>query len=54
MDGWPRSCIGTPSWTADYRSETVNPYDHVRIATDGDGYPTGHETYYIGSMTPRH
>jgi hypothetical protein len=44
--------IGAPSWTADYGSETANHYDHVHIATDGGGYPTGHETYYIGSMTP--
>jgi hypothetical protein len=39
--------IGVPSWTADYGSETANHYDHVHIATDGGGYPTGHETYYI-------
>jgi hypothetical protein len=44
--------IGVPSWTANYGSETLNHYDHVHIATDGGGYPTGHETYYIGSMTP--
>lgn len=44
--------IGAPSWTADYGSETANHYDHVHIATDGGGYPTGNETYYIGSMTP--
>lgn len=43
--------IGAPSWTADYGSETLNHYDHVHIATDGGGYPTGRETYYIGSMT---
>ena len=44
--------IGAPSWTADYGSETANHYDHVHIATDGGGYPTGHETYYTGSMRP--
>ncbi|AKN18702.1 hypothetical protein MHAE_02710 [Mycobacterium haemophilum DSM 44634] len=43
--------IGAPSWTADSGSETANHYDHVHIATDGGGYPTGHETYYIGSMS---
>lgn len=43
--------IGAPSWTADYGSETANHYDHVHIATDGGGYPAGHETYYIGSMS---
>ena len=43
--------IGAPSWTADYGSETLNHFDHVHIATDGGGYPTGSETYYIGSMT---
>ncbi len=44
--------IGAPSWTANYGNETLNHYDHVHIATDGGGYPTGHETYYIGSMSP--
>lgn len=44
--------IGAPSWTADYGSETLNHYDHVHIATDGGGYPTGQETYFIGSMRP--
>lgn len=44
--------IGAPSWTADYGNETLNHFDHVHIATNGGGYPTGHETYYIGSMRP--
>ncbi len=44
--------IGAPSWTADYGSETLNHFDHVHIATDGGGYPTGDETYYIASMHP--
>jgi hypothetical protein len=44
--------IGAPSWTADYGSETLNHYDHVHIATEGGGYPAGHEIYYIGSMSP--
>jgi hypothetical protein len=44
--------IGAPSWTADYGNETANHFDHVHIATDGGGYPTGHETYYLGSMAP--
>ena len=44
--------IGAPSWTADYGNETANHYDHVHIATDGGGYPTGRETYFIGSMSP--
>jgi hypothetical protein len=44
--------IGAPSWTADYGNETANHFDHVHIATDGGGYPTGHETYYIDSMQP--
>jgi len=39
--------IGAPSWTADYGNETANHFDHVHIATDGGGYPTGTETYYI-------
>lgn len=43
--------IGAPSWTADYGNETANHYDHVHIATDGGGYPTGRETYYSESMT---
>jgi hypothetical protein len=44
--------VGKGSWTADYGNETANHYDHVHIATDGGGYPTAHETYYIGSMSP--
>jgi hypothetical protein len=44
--------IGPGSWTPNYGSETANHYDHVHICTDGGGYPTGHETYYIGSMSP--
>jgi hypothetical protein len=44
--------VGSGSWTADLGSETANHYDHVHIATNGGGYPTGHETYFIGSMTP--
>ena len=44
--------IGAPSWTADYGNETANHFDHVHIATNGGGYPTGDETYYIGSMKP--
>jgi hypothetical protein len=29
---------------------TANHFDHVHIATNGGGYPTGNETYYLGSM----
>ena len=43
--------VGKGSWTADYGNETANHYDHVHIATGGGGYPTGHEIYYIDSMT---
>jgi hypothetical protein len=39
--------IGAPSWTADYGNETANHFDHVHIATDGGGYPTGNESYFI-------
>jgi hypothetical protein len=39
--------IGAPSWTADYGNETANHFDHVHISTDGGGYPTGNESYYI-------
>ena len=42
--------IGAPSWTADYGNETANHFDHVHISTEGGGYPTGKETYFIGSM----
>lgn len=42
--------VGAPTWTADYGSESLNHYDHVHIATTGGGYPTGDETYFIGSM----
>lgn len=44
--------VGGGSWTADLGSETLNHYDHVHIATNGGGYPGGHEVYYIDSMTP--
>ncbi|MCK0173117.1 glycoside hydrolase [Mycobacterium sp. 852013-51886_SCH5428379] len=44
--------VGAPSWTADYGSETLNHFDHVHIATIGGGYPTGEETYMVGSMSP--
>jgi hypothetical protein len=44
--------IGAPSWTADYGNETANHFDHVHISTNGGGYPTGKETYFIGSMRP--
>ncbi|MDH6194374.1 hypothetical protein M2272_000995 [Mycobacterium frederiksbergense] len=44
--------IGAPSWTADYGNETANHFDHVHIATDGGGYPTGHETYFMETMQP--
>jgi hypothetical protein len=44
--------IGAPSWTADYGNETANHFDHVHIATNGGGYPTGDETYFIESMRP--
>jgi len=44
--------IGAPSWTADYGNETANHFDHVHIATNGGGFPTGDETYYLGSMQP--
>jgi hypothetical protein len=45
--------IGAPSWTADYGNETANHFDHVHIATNGGGYPTGRETYYIDSMSSK-
>jgi hypothetical protein len=43
--------VGAPSWMSNLGNETLNHYDHVHIATDGGGYPSGHETYYIDSMT---
>jgi hypothetical protein len=39
-----------PSWTANYGNETANHMDHVHIATDGGGRPTGKETYFLDSM----
>jgi hypothetical protein len=44
--------IGAPSWTADYGNETANHFDHVHISTNGGGYPTGQESYFIDSMRP--
>jgi hypothetical protein len=43
--------VGGGNWMADLGSETADHYDHVHIATDGGGYPTGHEIYYIASVT---
>lgn len=43
--------IGSPSWMANYGSLTANHFDHVHIATNGGGYPTGAEKYFLGSMT---
>jgi hypothetical protein len=42
--------VGAPSWTADYGNPTSNHFDHIHIATTGGGYPTGRETYYLGSI----
>jgi hypothetical protein len=39
-----------PSWTANYGNETANHMDHVHIATNGGGYPTGKENYFLDSM----
>jgi hypothetical protein len=39
-----------PSWMANYGNETANHMDHVHISTDGGGYPTGKETYFLNSM----
>lgn len=44
--------VGGGDWTSDLGNETANHYDHVHIATDGGGYPTGQETYFVTSMTP--
>jgi hypothetical protein len=34
-------------WMPDEGTETANHYDHVHIATDGGGYPTGNESYFL-------
>ncbi|MCV7280386.1 glycoside hydrolase [Mycolicibacterium flavescens] len=39
--------VGAPSWTADYGNETANHFDHIHIATNGGGYPSGDEEYFI-------
>lgn len=39
--------VGAPSWTADYGSETLNHFDHIHIATNGGGYPSGDEKYFV-------
>lgn len=36
---------GTKKRMSDRGGDTANHYDHVHIATNGGGYPTGHETY---------
>ena len=42
--------VGAPNWMANYGNETANHFDHIHIATIGGGFPTGRETYYLGSM----
>ncbi|WP_083410550.1 glycoside hydrolase [Mycolicibacterium rutilum] len=39
--------VGAPSWTADYGNETANHFDHIHIATNGGGYPSGDEQYFL-------
>lgn len=39
--------VGAPSWTADYGNETANHFDHIHIATNGGGFPSGDEKYFI-------
>jgi hypothetical protein len=34
-------------YMSDMGSETANHYDHVHIATNGGGYPSGNEKYFI-------
>lgn len=34
-----------PRMMSDRGGDTANHYDHVHIATNGGGFPTGHETY---------
>jgi hypothetical protein len=36
---------GSSKSMADRGSDTANHYDHVHIATDGGGFPTGSETF---------
>ncbi|MFN3007040.1 hypothetical protein [Mycolicibacterium wolinskyi] len=36
---------GSKKRMSDRGGDTANHYDHVHIATNGGGYPTGHETY---------
>jgi len=48
-----RQVIYMPSGSArmmpDYGSDDANHYTHVHIATNGGGYPTGHEIYFTSS-----
>ena len=39
------SHTGRPKPMANRGSDTANHYDHVHIATEGGGFPTGRETY---------
>lgn len=34
-------------WMSEMGSETANHFDHLHIATDGGGYPTGNEKCYV-------
>ena len=40
---------GATRMMGNYGSDDANHYTHVHIATDGGGYPSGHETYFTSS-----
>ena len=40
---------GSARMMGNYGSDDANHYTHVHIATDGGGYPTGHETFFTSS-----
>lgn len=47
---WRQASYGRnrpPRPMSDRGSDTANHYDHVHIATEGGGYPTGRETYVL-------
>jgi hypothetical protein len=48
-----RQVLYLPSGSArtmpNYGSDDANHYTHVHIATNGDGYPTGHEIYFTSA-----
>ncbi|MDR3659633.1 MAG: hypothetical protein P4L86_04340 [Mycobacterium sp.] len=43
---------GSTQRMPDYGGDDANHYTHVHVATNGDGYPTGTEGYFMSALGP--